>query len=75
MADEWNMRMEHWWNDTEREERKYSEKILSHNFSTKNPIRTSLLATPSLHPYRPVFNPLAPEFPFKFQHTLYLKCE
>ena len=22
-----------------------------------------------------VFNPLAPEFPFKFQHTLYLKCE
>jgi len=25
---------------------------------------------------RPIqVNPLAPEFPFKFQHTLYLKCE
>jgi len=22
-----------------------------------------------------LFNPLAPEFPFKFSHTLYLKCE
>lgn len=59
------MNMKHWLNDTEREKRKYSEKILSHNFSTKNPF----MDCPGRHAASP---PL--ETSVETAHVMYRSC-